>query len=178
MGSRLRRFLLIITSPFPLLHRWLKKYFIEHEEYEFILKCSCDDEVLGCYDQQTGVIELHLANMSKHYEPIMLYFVYHTIEHETLHKTLLELGAHEEFIKWYERTYGGVPFLQTLSNIEEWVVKALQHHSSDVLKEHPPFPRPPIPGPTDVEPDPDNEIVRILRGYLDYARRELKLLLP
>ena len=182
MGRRLRRFLLAITRPFPPLHRWLKRYFIEHEEYEFIFEYACDGKLYGFYDSQTGIIALHPANIYKNRgEPEAFDYVCCAIEHETLHRAFHKLGVLREFADWYAKRYGGVPFLETLRKAEEWIVRVVQLNTFPHIISRegrnliPPFLRPMIPDyPTDALIDDKDWLADILDRWVASVKNVLE----
>lgn len=124
MSRRIRRFLLAVTSVCPPLHRRLRRYFVEHPEYEFVFECNPDG--LGpeaMYRQREATFTFFLSRMVSHYknEPDELFAF--LADHEQMHRVFHKLGLQREFIRWYELFFGGFPHLETLLDIEEHLVR-------------------------------------------------------
>jgi len=132
MGRKFRKFLLAVTSWCPPLNRWLRRYFMEHYEYEFKLERKVDGALFGCYYYDTHTAEIFLSEIRSACPKRFLNEVLRTIEHEDIHHALSALGAYEDIARSLaKRGFRCFPPIPMMLEIEEKLVQLLEQESAD-----------------------------------------------
>ena len=130
MGRKFRKFLLAVTSWCPPLRRWLRRYFLEHPEYEFRLEREKDGARFGCYYCDTHTTEIFLSEIRSASPKRFFNEVLRTIEHEDIHHALFRLGAYEDIVRslarWGFRCFPSIPVIR---GVEEELVQLLERES-------------------------------------------------
>jgi len=167
MGKRFRKFVLSIAKVYPPLYRWLKKYFIEHPEYEFVFECRVSERILGSY-HPAGVISLNLGNIARlvrYNDDELVDDVVRVVLHEELHRVFHKIRTIDDYLEWFRERYRALPYPTALIDLEERVIDTFVDEAYWYNGELP------AQVPDEVELDRDDE--QMLRNMHECLRRIL-----
>jgi len=132
MSRKLRKFLLAVTSWCPPLNRWLRRYFMEHHEYEFKLERMVNGTAFGYYYPDTHTTEIFLSEIRSACPKRFLNEILRTIEHEDIHHALISLGAYGDIIHSLAmRGFRCFPPIPMVRDAVEEIVQRLECESTN-----------------------------------------------